>query len=64
MGVLHGSDIGQRHKTSNLFKRAVQRLLHQRSHQRPEVNEQPLSLPVAKAAQADGGAEKIHHKGV
>ena len=64
MGVLHGSDIGERRKTSNFFEWFVQRLLHQRSHQRSEVNEQPLSLPVPEAAQADGGAEKIHHKGV
>lgn len=64
MGVLHRSDIGERNKSANFFEWFVQRLLHQWYHMRPKVNEHPLGLSVAQAAQTDGGAEKIHHKGV
>ena len=64
MGVLHRPDIGERKKSAHFFEWFVQRLLHERHHLRPKVNEHPLGLSVAQAAQADGGAEKIRHKGV
>ena len=64
MGVLHRSDIGDRNERADFFERFVQRLLHQWRYIRPEVNEQPLSLPVPKTAQADSGAQKIHHESV
>ena len=64
MGVLHRSDVGERHKSSHFFKPALQRLLHEWCYLRPEMNEQPLSLPVPQTAQTDGGAQKIHHESV
>ena len=64
MGVLHRPDIGERNESADFFERSVQRLLHQWRHLRPKMNEHPLGLPVPKTAQADSGAQKIHHEGV